>query len=96
VTVAQGLAQRFVTMIQQQEAEPLDSWIAACAGCGISWLISFGEGIRRDYEAVRAALELPWSSAQAEGQINRLKMLKRQMYRRASFPLLRSRVLQAA
>lgn len=96
VTVAHELALRFVTMIQRQDVKSLDSWIAACTGSGISWLITFGEGIAKDYDAVRAALELPWSSAQAEGQINRLKLLKRQMYGRASFPLLRSRVLQAA
>jgi transposase len=96
VTVAHGLARRFVTMIQQQDVEHLDSWLAACAESGISWLITFGKGLTKDYEAVHAALELPWSSAQAEGQINRLKLLKRQMYGRASFPLLRSRVLQAA
>lgn len=83
-------------MIQQQEVAHLDPWLTACAASGISWLITFGEGLRKDYEAVRAALELPWSSAQAEGQINRLKLLKRQMYGRASFPLLRSRVLRAA
>ena len=93
VTVAQGLAQRFVTMIQQQEVAHLDSWLTACAASRISWLITFGEG--KDYEAVRAALEIPWSSVQAEGQINHLKPLKWQMCGRAGFPLFRSRVLRA-
>ncbi len=46
--------------------------------------------------AVRAALTLPWSNGQAEGQINRLKLLKRQNYGRASFNLLRQRILMAA
>lgn len=59
-------------------------------------LVTFGEGLQRDYAAVSAALELPWSSGQAEGQINRLKTLKRQMYGRAGFELLRARVLRAA
>ena len=83
-------------MIRCQEVAHLDPWLAACACNGISALVSFGEGLQKDYAAVRAALELPWSSGQAEGQINRLKMLKRQMYGRASFGLLRSRVLRAA
>jgi transposase len=96
VEVAYTLAQRFVRMIQGQEVERLDPWLAACAESGIPALVSFAEGLRRDYAAVQAALELPWSSGQAEGQINRLKMLKRQMYGRAGFPLLRSRVLRAA
>jgi len=96
VALAYDLAQRFVQMIRCRKREDLDPWLAACALIGISALASFGEGLQRDYAAVRAALELPWSSGQAEGQINRLKMLKRQMYGRASFGLLRSRVLRAA
>lgn len=94
--LAHELARRFTTMIQHQEADALDPWLASCAESGISALVTFGEGLQRDYAAVQAALELPWSSGQAEGQINRLKMLKRQMYGRASFDLLRSRVLRAA
>lgn len=80
-------------MIQHQEAEHLDPWLRACAESGISGLVTFGEGLQKDYAAIRAALELPWSSGQAEGQIDCLKMLKCQMYGRASFDLLRSRVL---
>jgi transposase len=53
-------------------------------------------GILRDFDAVRAALMLPYSSGQTEGQVNKLKSLKRQMYGRANFDLLRRRVLQAA
>jgi transposase len=52
--------------------------------------------LQRDYAAVKAALELPWSGGQAEGQINRLKLPGRQMYGCASFDLLRTRVLRAA
>jgi transposase len=96
VALAYDLAQRFAQMIRCQREEELDPWLAACAASGIPALVSFGEGLQRDVAAVRAALELPWSSGQAEGQINRLKMLKRQMYGRASLGLLRSRVLRAA
>ncbi|MGG6270950.1 hypothetical protein ACQ4M3_42090 [Leptolyngbya sp. AN03gr2] len=51
------------------------------------------QGIREDYEAVKAALILPWSNGQVEGQVNRLKLLKRQMYGRASFDLLNRRFI---
>ena len=54
------------------------------------------QGIRQDEAAVRAGLTLPWSSDQVEGQVTRLKLLKRQMYGRAKLDLLRQRVLLAA
>ena len=57
---------------------------------------TFALGIERDVVSVHAALVTPWSSGQAEGQINKLKLLKRQTYGRASFELLRRRVLLAA
>jgi transposase len=53
-------------------------------------------GTRRDQAAVAAALQLPWSNGMVEGQIHRLKLLKRQMYGRAGFDLLRLRVLNQA
>lgn len=57
---------------------------------------SFAAGLRLDGEAVVAALSSEWSNGQTEGQINRLKMIKRQMYGRANFDLLRARALHAA
>jgi transposase len=83
-------------MIREKRMGELDGWLDACDRCGVGPLVSFGIGLRRDYAAVRAALEEPWSGGQAEGQINRLKTLKRQMYGRAGFDLLRRRVLCAA
>lgn len=59
-------------------------------------LRSFARGLGRDEAAVRAGLDLPWSQGQTEGQITRLKLIKRQGYGRASFDLLRQRVLHAA
>ena len=59
-------------------------------------LKEFAAGLQRDVGAVRAVLETPWTTSPAEGQINRLKMLKRTMYGRAGFDLLRARVLEAA
>jgi transposase len=53
----------------------------------------FGKGLENDLKAVRAALTLSWSNGQTEGQVNRLKLIKRQMFGRASFDLLRRRFL---
>ena len=60
---------------------------------GLSPLVNFAAGIRRDYEAVKNACTLEWSNGPVEGQVNRLKTIKRQMYGRASFKLLRIRIL---
>lgn len=59
-------------------------------------LESFARTLSWDYDAVAAALKYEWSQGQVEGQINRLKLIKKQMYGRANFDLLRQRVLGAA
>jgi len=74
----------------------LDRWLSETRTCGVAALETFAAGLAQDGPAVRAALTTSWSNAQAEGQISRLKMLKRTMYGRASFALLRRRVLLAA
>src|SRR5215212_7183030 len=74
----------------------LDTWLADARTCGVRALETFAAGLEQDGAAIRAALTTPWSSGQAEGQITRLKLIKRQMYGRASFDLLRRRVLLAA
>jgi transposase len=58
--------------------------------------VGFANRLARDQQAIEAALKLPWSQGQVEGQIHRLKLIKRQMYGRAGFDLLRLRVLHAA
>jgi transposase len=88
-----GLAQQFIEMVNQRQADKLDQWLKDCKATGIAMLQSFATRIDQDYAAVRAALETQWSNGQTEGQINRLKLLKRQMYGRANFDLLRQRVL---
>ncbi len=65
----------------------------SASGSGIAALRGFAIGLRADYAAVEAGLTLEWSNGQTEGQINRLKLLKQQMYGRAGFTLLRQRVL---
>jgi transposase len=64
--------------------------------CGVAAVETFAAGLDQDGAAVRAALTMPWSSGQAEGQITKLKLIKRQMYGRGSFELLRRRILLAA
>ncbi len=59
-------------------------------------LADFAAGLRRDLKAVQAAVDLPWTTSPAEGQINRIKTIKRMMYGRAGFTLLRARVRHAA
>ena len=91
--IAFPLAQRFVTMIRERQPEALDSWLQAAETCGIAAIRNFVVKLRQDYDAVKAALSYEWSNGQVEGQVNRLKTIKRQMYGRANFDLLRLRVL---
>ncbi len=90
------LAQQFLLLVRQRDLSALDQWLNDCSTSAVPELANFASGLQQDEAAVRAALTLPWSSGQVEGQITRLKLLKRQMYGRASFTLLRQRVLHAA
>ena len=90
------LGQDFVLMVKQRQPKRLDSWLARAHKSASVELRGFATGIKRDDAAVKAALSLAWSQGQVEGQITRLKFLKRQMYGRARFELLRSRVLRRA
>ena len=92
---AQELVQEFFRMARERQGAALEAWVTHASASGIASLCSFAEGLRRDWEAVVAGLTLPWSNGPVEGQVNRLKLIKRQMYGRASFPLLRARVLQS-
>jgi transposase len=87
------LVQQFQQMIRQREPTLLDPWLAAAATSHVPDLHAFAVNIQRDYEAVRAALQEEWSSGQIEGQITRVKLIKRRMYGRANFDLLRQHVL---
>jgi len=93
VSTAYTLAQDFVRMVRERTSEALTGWIARAAASSIAELGSFANGLQRDLAAVTAGLSLPWSNGQVEGQINRLKLIKRTMYGRASFIVLRKRVL---
>ena len=87
------LAESFAELVRQRQSEGLDSWLERTAKSGLTAFQRFANGLRDDYKAVKAGLTLRWSTGPVEGQINRLKMLKRQMYGRANIDLLRQRVL---
>ena len=70
--------------------------MAEAMACGTPVIATFASGLDGDNVAVRAAVTEPWSSGQAEGQINRLKLIKRQSYGRASLDLLKRRLVLAA
>jgi len=84
---------RFILMVKQRLHHAFDDWLADADKIPAYQLQTFVEGLRQDYDAIHAALCMPWSNGQTEGQVNRLKFIKRQMYGRAKFDLLRLRVL---
>lgn len=90
---ARLLADQFTCMVRKSRADRLASWLAK-AECSL--LSAFARGLRKDEVAVSAALTEPWSNGQTEGQINRLKLLKRQMYGRAGIALLKARITEKA
>jgi transposase len=96
VEAAATLAQEFRQMLSQRQEERLDRWLAQASSSSLPELRSFAAGLSRDQQAVAAAVRLDWSNGQVEGQIHRLKLIKRQAYGRAKLDLLRARVLYAA
>ena len=93
IKTALPIAREFIQMVKEKTAQSLDPWLQKAIDSGIKRLEDFAKCIKSDYDAVHAALNLPWSNGQVEGQVNRLKNIKRQMYGRAGFELLRKRVL---
>jgi transposase len=87
------LAMRFNGILRSKRSAPLDPWIDDAIDSELIPIMRFARVLRRDIDAVNNAIELPWSNGQAEGQINRLKTLKRAMYGRAGPELLRARML---
>jgi transposase len=90
---AYQLAQDFRTMVTSRQVGVLGRWLEEATRSGLPEFRSLAVGIYRDYEAVYYALALPYSNGQTEAQVHRLKVIKRQAYGRASFALLRLRVL---
>jgi transposase len=89
------LATEFAEMVRKESELPLAEWLVQAEQSGSEEMRGFAAGLRQDEAAVRAALTEPWSNGPVEGQVNRLKLIKRSMYGRAGFRLLRARVLFA-
>lgn len=90
IQLAQELVTEFFGLVRERRGQNLDDWIARAEASGLGPQAGFARSLHRDWEAVLAGLTLPWSNGPVEGQINRLKALKRQMYGRASFSLMRT------
>ena len=106
-TAVARLARRFTALIRAagvgstaaQGRDPvadLTTWLTEAMTCGATAIATFAAGLEGDAAAVKAALTEPWSSGQVEGQVNRLKLIKRQSYGRAGLDLLRQRMVLAA
>lgn len=93
---AREIALWFMRLVRERRAEEFGVWIATARESGLPYLKGFAQRLLSDRAAVVAALSHEWSNGQTEGQVNRLKLIKRQMYGRAGFALLRARVLAAA
>jgi transposase len=91
-----GHVHAFAEMMNARTGHQLPGWIEKVQADDLPELHSFVNGVRSDQLAVTAGLTLPFSSGAVEGQVNRIKMLKRQMFGRAGLDLLRKRVLLAA
>jgi transposase len=100
------LARRFTALVRtcnvsqktdvHTASAALKIWLADAGASGVPAIETFAAGLQGDSGAINAALATSWSNGQTEGQVNRLKLIKRQMFSRASFDLLRRRVLLAA
>jgi transposase len=90
---AYQLVEAFLHMVRERTGEQLDAWLGAVQASHLEAFQSFVNGVQQDKDAVLAGLTLPWSTGPVEGQVNRLKLIKRSMYGRAKFDLLKRRVL---
>lgn len=83
----------FQEIVKERRADSFDNWLREVKESEIKELLAWANGLLADELAVRNAFSMKWSNGQTEGQVNRLKTIKRQMYGRAKFDLLRARVL---
>jgi len=94
VRTATNLVLEFKQILPKRQSDPLLQWVERAVSADVAEEIKiFADGLLRDWPSVKAAVELPWSNARAEGHVNRIKLIKRKMYGRANFDLLRIRVL---
>lgn len=90
---AYQLVETFLHMVREHAGEQLDGWLKAVQASHLEAFQTFVTGVQQDKDAVFAGLTLPWSNGLLEGNVNRLKLIKRSMYGRAEFDLLKLRVL---
>jgi transposase len=90
---AYQLVKAFLRMVRERTGKQLDAWLDAVQVSHLEAFQTFVTGIQKDKDAVLAGLTLPWSNGPLEGHVNRLKLIKRSMYGRAEFDLLKRRVL---
>ena len=95
VDLAYELIQQFAQMLRTRTGGKLDAWLTQVAESHIPELLNFAKGIEQEKQAVVAGLTLPQNNGLVEGKVNKLKLIKRMMFGRAEFPLLRQRVLHA-
>jgi transposase len=92
---AYELVQDFLSMVHKREGARLDAWLTRVAESGLPELQSFAAGVKKDKDAVQAGLTWPINTGMIQGHVTKLKLIKRTMYGRAGFALLRQRVLHA-
>jgi transposase len=96
VATAYALAQDFAGMLRERQGERLDEWVAQAVASEVAEVGRFAQGLAGDDAAVRAGLSLEYSNGQVEGQITKIKLVRRSMYGRGKFDLLEHRILAAA
>ncbi len=96
VAAAATLAGDFLALLRGRDLPALGGWLDRAAAAAVPEFRELAAGLAQDRDAVEAALRLEWSNGQVEGHVNKLKLVKRAMFGRAGFPLLRRRVLGAA
>ena len=96
ISEAVDLAAGFAALIRNRAPDGLSAWLSRAERCSVAGMRSFARGLRQDEAAVRAAMTVDWSNGRVEGRVNRLKTIKRTMFGRARFDLLRARILHAA
>ena len=87
------LASQFASMVRERVPDQLTPWLQVAEASDLNAFSHFAKSLRKDEAAFRAALQFEWSNGAVEGHVNRLKMIKRMMFGRANFDLLRHRVL---
>lgn len=96
LALARELTNGFLGLIRHQSTEDLETWLRSARTSGIRQFLSFARSIEQDKAAVLAGLALPYSTGPVEGQINRLKLIKREAYGRVGLSYVQQRFLPAA